>query len=211
MAFKIGDKVEVIEKYDQHEVGEIGIVTSTSGGTNPYYRINGDKWGALARKFKKVEDKSMFKVGAKVRITANTNGSRNKVGDIGVITEKVTYLGPNLWVVEVPGRKEENPHIGANTKESEMVLVEDDLYEDGWILNDGKVTIPDDAQKSMHEGSVVAFRKRKPVVFNFGDKVMYEGGTIYIFIKNTQPGWCHGIKETRECCTTLQLSKLTKV
>ena len=180
MTFKVGDKVEVTENYDSHEVGEIGTVTSISSDTNPYYRINGDKWGAPARKFKKVEDKPMFKIGAKVKIIANTNGSRNKVGDIGVITQKSAYSGN--WVVEVPGRKEENPHIGANTKESEMVLVEDDIYEDGWILNDGKVTIPDDAQKSMHEGSVVAFRKRKVVPLVFGDELTSDTQT-YKFIR----------------------------
>lgn len=125
-----------------------------------------------------------FKVGAKVKITANTNGSRNKVGDIGVITEKVTHLGPTLWVVEVPGRKEESPHTGANTKESDMMLIEDDVYEDGWILNDGKVTISDDAQKSMHEGSVVAFRKRKVVPLVFGDELT-SGSSTYKFIRYT--------------------------
>ncbi len=54
--FKIGDKVEVVEKYDNNEVGKVGIITSISVGSNPYYRINGGTWGAPDYFFKKVED-----------------------------------------------------------------------------------------------------------------------------------------------------------
>ena len=54
--FKIGDKVEVIKEYGDYKVGKVGIITSTSVGSNPYYRINGDKCGATAIHFKKVED-----------------------------------------------------------------------------------------------------------------------------------------------------------
>lgn len=50
--FKIGDKVEVVEAYDEHEVGEVGTITSING---IYYRINGDRGGAFADHFKKVE------------------------------------------------------------------------------------------------------------------------------------------------------------
>ena len=68
----------------------------------------------------------------------------------------------------------------------EKVEVED-MYEDGWILNDGKVTIPDDAQKSMHEGSVVAFRKRKEVPLVFGDELIgVNSGNTYKFIRMNQ-------------------------
>ena len=96
--FKIGDKVEVIKIYNDYKVGDVGTITSTNG---IYYRINGDKDGALARCFKKV----------------------------------------------------------------------DDLYEDQWHLNDGKVEIPDDADKLEKDGSVVAFRKRKAKPFEFGEKL----------------------------------------
>jgi hypothetical protein len=136
--FKVGDKVEVVEAYDNYKVGEVGNITSING---IYYRINGDACGVLARHFKKVND----------------------------------------------------------------------LYEDQWHLNDGKVTIPDDADKLEKDGSVVAFRKRKAKPFEFGDKVKYADGTIYIFVRNTEHGWCYGIKETHQCCTTLQLDKLTKI
>ena len=51
--FKIGDKVEVVEKYNEYKVGEVGIITSIN---HTYYRINGDTWGAPGRYFKKVED-----------------------------------------------------------------------------------------------------------------------------------------------------------
>ena len=44
--FKIGDKVEVVERYHNNEVGKVGIITSISVGSNPYYRINGGTWGA---------------------------------------------------------------------------------------------------------------------------------------------------------------------
>ena len=87
----------------------------------------------------------------------------------------------------------------------------DSIYEDQWHLSDGKVTIPDDADKLEKDGSVVAFRKRKAKPFEFGDKVKYADGTIYIFVRNTEHGWCYGIKETHQCCTTLQLDKLTKI
>ena len=112
--FKIGDKVEVIERYDNYSVGDVGIITSING---VYYRINGDKGGAHAEFFKKVEG---------------------------------------------------------------------DLYEDQWYLNDGKVTIPYDADKLEKNGSVVAFRKRKVKDLEFGDELFgCITGTEYRFIRYT--------------------------
>lgn len=123
----------------------------------------------------------MFKKGDKVKIIANTNSSRNHVGDIGTITGKSPF-DSDLWVVEVPGRGEGRPFRGANTKESEMEKVED-MYEDQWHLNDGKVTIPDDADKLEKDGSVVAFRKRKVVPLKFGDELIGKAsGSEYKFI-----------------------------
>lgn len=147
-----------------------------------------------------------FKIGDKVKVL-NNDHNPNHYLTIGSVAEVVKVFHSCLSL------KGEGRSPGSSTQSVNFACVQkvEDMFEDGWILNDGKVTIPDDAQKSMHEGSVVAFRKRKPVVFNFGDKVMYEDGTIYIFITNTQPGWCHGIKETSQCCTTLNLNKLTKV
>ena len=117
--FKVGDKVEVIKRYDNHEVGEVGTITSISGGNNPYYRINGDRRGALAIGFKKVED---------------------------------------------------------------------GLYEDQWYLNDGKVEIPDDADKLEKDGSVVAFRKRKVKPFEFGEKLRIKKSLWLISIE-ANPGF----------------------
>ena len=51
--FKIGDKVEVVGKYNKYKVGEVGIITSIN---HAYCRINGDTWGAPGHFFKKVED-----------------------------------------------------------------------------------------------------------------------------------------------------------
>ena len=202
--FKVGDKVEVVKAYDKNKVGEIGNITSIRDSCGIYYRINGDRWGAPVDFFKKVEDEPMFKVGDKVKIIGNKNKSVNMVGDIGNIVEKFT---DDIWRVSVEGRKQ-----NCNwTKECDMELVKTVEYENEWYLNDGKVEIPGDADKLEKDGSVVAFRKRKVKPFEFGDKVKYADGTIYIFLRNTEYGLCYGIKETNQCCTTLQLGKLTKV
>lgn len=50
--FKVGDKVEVVVKYDNYKVGEVGTITSIEG---IYCRINGDTFGAPVKYFKKVE------------------------------------------------------------------------------------------------------------------------------------------------------------
>ena len=137
-----------------------------------------------------------FKIGDKVEVVKEYGGY--EVGEVGTITSiKNTYYrinGDEYGVLHHYFKK-----------------VEDNLYEDQWHLNDGKVTIPDDADKLEKDGSVVAFRKRKAKPFEFGDKVKYADGTIYIFVRNTEHGWCYGIKETHQCCTTLQLDKLTKI
>ena len=115
--FKIGDKVEVVEKYNEYKVGEVGIITSIN---HTYYRINGDTWGAPGHYFKKVEDI---------------------------------------------------------------------IYEDQWHLNDGKVEIPDDADKLEKDGSVVAFRKRISPKYKFGDILIGKcTGTEYRFIKYNNTG-----------------------
>ena len=54
--FKIGDKVEVVRSYGIHKLGDVRTITSISGHSNPFYRINGDKAGATDDYFKKVED-----------------------------------------------------------------------------------------------------------------------------------------------------------
>ena len=81
-----------------------------------------------------------FKVGDKVKITGNNTLSVNKIGDIGVVTECDTY---GLWRVEVVDRG----CSGNWTEESDMEIYEEFEYEDQWYLNDGKVEIPDGADK----------------------------------------------------------------
>ena len=179
--FEIGDKVEVIKEYDNYKVGDVVTITSTSESYRfgTFYRTNGDRWGAPVYFFKKVEDKPMFKVGDKVKIIGNKNKSVNMVGDIGNIVEKFT---DDIWRVSVEGRKQKCNW----TKECDMELVKTVEYENEWYLNDGKVEIPGDADKLEKDGSVVAFRKRKVKPFEFGDKVKYADGTIYIFVRNTE-------------------------
>ena len=115
--FKVGDKVEVVKGYDNHKIGDVGIITSINESYDTYYRINGDKDGIFHSYFKKVEG---------------------------------------------------------------------DLYEGQWYLNDGKVEIPDDADKLEKDGSVVAFRKRKVKDLEFGDELVgCITGTEYRFIRYT--------------------------
>ena len=101
--FKVGDKVEVVKRYNVYKVGEVGTITSIREFDDDtiYYRINDGRSGAPSYYFKKVGD----------------------------------------------------------------------LYENQWHLNDGKVEIPDDADKLEKDGSVVAFRKRKVKPFEFGEKL----------------------------------------
>ena len=136
-----------------------------------------------------------FKVGDKVKVVKQYQ--KYKLGEVGTITSifdsHYRINGGRYGVPAYYFKKVE------------------DLYEDQWYLNDGKVEIPDDADKLEKDGSVVAFRKRKAKPFEFGDKVKYADGNIYIFVRNTENGWCYGIKETNQWCTTLQLGKLTKV
>ena len=200
--FKIGEIVEVVEKYNEYKVGEVGIITSIN---HAYYRINGDTWGAPGHYFKKVEDEPMFKVGDKVKIIGNKNKSVNMVGDIGNIVEKFT---DDIWRVSVEGRKQKCNW----TKECDMELVKTVEYENEWYLNDGKVEIPGDADKLEKDGSVVAFRKRKVKPFEFGDKVKHKkNGHIYIVVSKDQPGLYRIIGEGCICSVTAFEGNLTKV
>ena len=115
--FEVGDKVEVVKRYNVYKVGKVGTITSIRelNDDTIYYRINDDRCGAPSYYFKKVEDS---------------------------------------------------------------------LYEDQWHLNDGKVEIPDDADKLEKDGSVVAFRKRKVKDLEFGDELFgCVTGTRYRFIR----------------------------
>lgn len=148
-----------------------------------------------------------FKIGDKVRITGNTNCSPNMVGDIGVITDKHTSSLHNCWKVSVKGRMQ----YGNWTREYDMELVETVEYENEWHLNDGKVEIPDDADKLEKDGSVVAFRKRKVKPFEFGDKVKHKNGGIYLVVGKDQPGLYRIIQENSIYSLTAFEGNLTKV
>lgn len=79
--------------------------------------------------------KRLFKVGDKVKIIANTNQSRNKVGDIGI----VSHIGPCDMNVEVKNRPEYNsdgdPSRGNYTPldEAELYKSYSDRFWD-WII-----------------------------------------------------------------------------
>ena len=119
-----------------------------------------------------------FKVGDKVKIIENKSSSINKVGDIGIITHK--DVNNIIYEVTVAHRKNfANWHT-----ESDLEIYEEVEYEDQWHLNDGKVEIPDDADKLEKDGFVVAFRKRKVKELEFGDELFdCVTGTKYRFIR----------------------------
>lgn len=122
-----------------------------------------------------------FKIGDKVKILNNSHDPVHYFRTGSIVEVKNIYSSGKLYLVgnldtDGASRQTVNPKC--------VEKVEDDLYEDGWILNDGKVTIPDDAQKSMHEGSVVAFRKRKVIPLVFGDELT-SGSSTYKFIRYT--------------------------
>ena len=145
-----------------------------------------------------------FKIGDKVKIVENKSDSTNKIGDIGIITKiwrKCEYK------VTVAHREDSaNWH-----KESDLELYTEMEYEDQWHLNDGKVTIPDDADKLEKDGSVVAFRKRKPPEFKFGDMVKTKSGNICIVVGKDQEGLYRVICENMVHSVTIFTDSLTKI
>ena len=67
----------------------------------------------------------------------------------------------------------------------------EDMFEDQWHLNDGKVEIPGDADKLEKDGSVVAFRYRKAKPFEFGEKLRIKKSlwpSDVINTRNINPG-----------------------
>ena len=109
-----------------------------------------------------------FKIGDKVEVIKAYNNY--KVGEVGTITSiRNTYYRIN------------GDEYGVLPYYLKKV---NDLYEDQWHLNDGKVEIPDDADKLEKDGSVVAFRKRKVKDLEFGDELFgCLTGTKYRFIR----------------------------
>ena len=84
-------------------------------------------------------------------------------------------------------------------------------FEDQWHLNDGKVIIPDDADKLEKDGSVVAFRKRKQPEFKFGDMVKHKNGYTYIVVGKDQDGLTRIIGENILHSVTAFTDSLTKI
>ena len=116
-----------------------------------------------------------FKIGDKVEVIKEYNNY--EVGNTGTITSVNEYYRFGTFY-RINGDK-----MGAIDGFFKKV---NDLYEDQWHLNDGKVTIPDDADKLEKDGSVVAFRKRKVKDLEFGDELVgCITGTKYRFIRYT--------------------------
>ena len=118
-----------------------------------------------------------FKIGDKVKIMNRSHEPLHcyKIGSVVEVTG-VTSNGDLML--------KGNPKTdgASNQTVNPKCVGIDGIFEDEWHLNNGKVTIPDDAHKLMDGGSVVAFRKRKPVVFKFGDRIK-AGLNEYIFVK----------------------------
>ena len=94
---------------------------------------------------------------------------------------------------------------------AEWEKVEELEYEDHWHLNDGKVTIPDDADKLEKDGSIVAFRKRKQPEFKFGDMVKHKNGYTYVVVSKDQEGVHRIISENLLHSVTAFTDNLTKI
>ena len=116
-----------------------------------------------------------FKVGDKVEVAVEYDN--HKVGEVGTITSVKQSVGNTYYRVN-------GDSWGA--PDSHFKKAEDIMFEDQWYLNDGKVTIPDDADKLEKDGSVVAFRKRKVKELEFGDELFgCVTETKYRFIRYT--------------------------
>ena len=122
-----------------------------------------------------------------------------KVGDKVKVTERSGFFGPHgLEIGKVYEISEEYLSNGFRLKagsniqnfvhEGEIELCKENVFEDQWYLNDGKVEIPDDADKLEKDGSVVAFRKRKVKPFEFGEKLRIKKSLWLISIE-ANPGF----------------------
>jgi len=116
-----------------------------------------------------------FKVGDKVKCLKEKSAGIYKAGKVYELVQGTYEL------VEKDGC--------ANGYSADWEKVED-MFEDQWHLNDGKVEIPADADKLEKDGSVVAFRKRKEQPLKFGDDLVSKiSGSKFKFIsyKNNNP------------------------
>lgn len=111
-----------------------------------------------------------FKVGDKVKVIKRTKFFGPHRLDIGGVYEIMAEHKSDGFRLKSTGEAKDNSSNFVHEEEIEM-YVEKPEFEDQWHLNDGKVTIPDDADKLEKDGSVVAFRKRKVKPFEFGEKL----------------------------------------
>ena len=126
-----------------------------------------------------------FKIGDKVKVIRRTGYFGPHGLNIGGVYEiGETYLS-NGYRLKAVGSSKSNAANFVHEEEIEMYEQKSD-FEDQWHLNDGKVEIPDDADKLEKDGSVVAFRKRKVKDLEFGDELFScFTGTEYRFIRYT--------------------------
>ena len=150
-----------------------------------------------------------FKIGDKVKIL---NNSHNPVHfyKIGSVVE-VTGVRSNGDLMLKGNRETDGAsNQTVNPKCAEKV---EDMFEDEWHLNNGKVTIPDDAHKLMDNGSVVAFRKRKVKDLEFGDELVGRvSGRKYRFIRYTNhlKTHCDALNSANEIVTSQSLTNHLK-
>ena len=108
---------------------------------------------------------SKFKIGDKVKVVECSGFFGPHGLKIGEVYEIGDEYFANGFILKAKGIAQNYVH------EDEIELYKEHIYEDQWHLNDGKVTIPDDADKLEKDGSVVAFRKCKAKPFAFGEKL----------------------------------------
>ena len=130
-----------------------------------------------------------FKVGDKVRVIKRTGHFGLHGLEIGGIYKIFTKYSENGFKLKAVGSSKNS---SANFVEAdEIEIYKESEFEDQWHLNDGKVEIPDDADKLEKDGSVVAFRKRKVKPFEFGDRLRIKKSlwpSHIINPKNINPG-----------------------
>lgn len=153
VGYRAGDEFKLKQQFDGQ------LVTDCGSNFNGYL---GD-WEL------KEKDMTEFKVGDKVKVTKRSGyfGVHSLVvGDIYEISSKHSENGFRLKATG-SGKNTDKNYV----HKGEIELYTEDMFEDEWHLNDGKVEIPDDADKLEKNGSVVAFRKRKVKPFEFGEKL----------------------------------------
>ena len=135
----------------------------------------------LGAPIKRSKELAEFKVGDKVEVIKSYDNY--KVGDVEIVTgiQLIEGLGGVINFYCINGDPSGAP--------ADYFKKVGDLYEDQWYLNDGKVEIPDDADKLEKDGSVVAFRKRISPKHKFGDILIGKcTETEYRFIKYDNTG-----------------------